>query len=266
LLDPAIRVRAGTDLDDVWRRFEVFEALHHSMQICNPMTSTQLDEVIAAVGIADGAHIVDYACGYGEVLFRAAQRACVRGVGVDLSPWMITRAAAQAGDRSAGSTLRWVLGEARDYRPASPCDVAVCIGAEWVWHDFRGTARALAERLQSGGVAVIGAARLHTAADPDRVRRQRGAVETVADQRALLEHFGFEPLHRVDPDDAGWDAYLARTAAAARDWAVLHPGQASDQWLAEQDDWQQAREHDREVIGWSVWVARQTNKVSTTRP
>ena len=261
-LGPAVEIRPGTDVEDVWQRFEIFEALHHSMQICNPMTSAQLDEVVEATEPDAGHHVVDMACGYGEVLFRMAAQREISGTGVDLSPWMIASAAAQTPVRAPNGTLQWVLGEARDYFPVHASDIAVCIGAEWVWHDFSGTAKALAARLAPGGVAVIGAARLHTAADADLVRSERGAVETIDDQRNLLAAHGLVPMHRVDPDDAGWDAYLARTAQAAADWAVAYPGPRADRWIEEQADWQAARERDRDVIGWSLWIARASTIVS----
>ena len=78
----------------------------------------------------------------------------------------------------------------------------------------------------------------------------------------LLATHGLVPVHRVDPDDAGWDAYLARTAQAAADWAVAYPGPRADRWIEEQADWQAARERDRDVIGWSLWIARASTIVS----
>ena len=246
----------GTDVDSAWERFEVFEALHHSMQVCNPMTSAELDEVVSAVGLTGGSLLLDVACGYGEFLFRSAAQADISGVGIDLSPWMITAAAQQVLVRAPNARLHWVLGEARSFTTTPAPDVAVCIGAEWIWHDFSGTVRALSQRLGPGGVAVIGAARLHKNADQDEVRAKRGFVESLDDMHDTLQHNGLVAQHRVDPDDAGWDAYLARTATAAADWAERYPGPRADKWVEEQADWQQARDRDRDVMGWSVWIAR----------
>lgn len=255
-LPSAVHILPGTDVHGAWDRFEVFEALHHSVPICNPMTSAQLDEVIDATGVSDSSRVYDAACGYGELLIRAAGRARIVGTGVDLSPWMIATAAERAAVRVPDAAMRWVLGDAAAFDPGPHPDIAVCIGAEWVWHDFSGTARALARLLRPGGVAAIGAARLHHDADPQGVRRQYGRIDTVDDMREILGDNGLEPLHRVDPDDAGWDDYLARTAAAASSWAARHPGARAQRWLDEQDDWQAARERDRGIIGWSVWIAR----------
>ena len=148
-----------------------------------------------------------------------------------------------------------VLGEARDFVPAIEPTVAVCIGAEWVWHDFKGTVRALNDRVADGGSVVVGAARLHHRADQDQVRAQRGFIETVDDMAAIIHHHGLVPQHRIDPDDDGWDHYLDQTALAVEQWAVQHPGPRAEQWLEEQADWRRAREQDRDVIGWSVWIA-----------
>jgi len=255
-LDPAIQVLPGTNVGDVWDRFEVFEALHHTMQICNPMTTAQLDGLIEALDLSSSDSVYDAACGYGELLFRAVEAGASGGVGIDLSPWMIRSAHATASRRDPSGRVQWILGEARDYQPVRQPTVAVCIGAEWVWHDFNGTCRALAGLVGTGAIVVIGAARLHHRADPAIVRRDRGHVDTVDDMAQMLRAHGLAPFHRIDPDDAGWDAYLARTAVAAQRWADANPGLRAQRWLDEQDDWQAARERDRDVIGWSLWMAR----------
>jgi SAM-dependent methyltransferase len=269
-LDPGIDVLAGTDVQGAWDRFEVFEALHHPLRICNPMTSDQLDEMIDWLEPSAGASMVDFGCGYGEVLIRCAARAAIDGRGVDLSPWMIAEAHRRA--QQAGAVgLGWTLGEAKHFLPSAPLDIAVCLGAEWLWHDVRGTARALRDHLGDGGVAAIGAPRLHFDADnvvtnstdtdntdTDRalVEPTRGVIETIADQDGMLNELGFDVMHRIDPDDAGWDAYLASTERAAAHWAERNPGTRAQQWQADQREWQEARDRDRDVIGWSVWIAR----------
>ena len=254
-LDPAIEVLAGADVDDLWDRFEVFEALHHSTPICNPLTSAQLDEVVAGLDLRPGMVVLDVACGYGELLRRIRDRAPVATIGVDLSPWMITSA---VGASRGENSTRWLLGDARQaVDNIGLVDLVVCIGAEWIWHDFDGTVRALAESVKPGGQFVVGAERLHLAAEPAEVRRRWGAVATAAEREAALRALGLDLVARIDASDAGWDAYLARTAEAARSWAARYPGERSDRWLAEQADWQAARDRDREIIGWSLWIAHQ---------
>jgi len=225
------------------------------MQICNPTRSAHLDELIHALSLRHGDRVLDIACGYGELLIRSAQVHGIVGTGIDLSPWMVETAHREAVARVPEADLTWVLGDAKDFRTEPAPDVCVCIGAEWVWHGLPGTVQALSRRIEAGGRVVLGAARLHLRADQDKVRAERGFIETVDDVARLLNQAGLVLEHRIDPTDDDWDAYLERTRQAAGEW--MRDGRPhAQEWTDEQRDWHEARERDREIIGWSVWVAR----------
>lgn len=252
-----VEVLPGTDVEGVWQRFEVFEALHNGMQICNPLTDADFEALVEATAVRDGHRVLDVACGYGEFVVRCAERAAIRGTGIDLSPWMLQGAVVRADDRlSDPDRVRWLLGEARDFLPEEPCDLAICLGAEWIWHGFNGTARALAERVRPGGIVVIGATRLKAGRDPKDVALSHGRIETIADRDQQLQSHGLESILRLDPDDAAWDAYVSRTETGVQRWAAALPGPATDDYVATQHEWQEARDRDRDVMGWSAWVAR----------
>lgn len=257
IMPPGIDILPGTDVEGEWERFEIFEALHNSMRICNPLTEQQFASIVDLLAPADGSLMLDVACGYGELLLQCADRAAINGVGVDLSPWMVSVAAARDEQRQPrGPRLRWVLGEARDFGTDSQWDVVACMGAEWVWHGFNGTVRALAQRVQPGGRVVIGAARLKDGCDPAAVSKSHGRLETVGEKEAMLAAYGLVPVARIDPDDAAWDAYLGRTKTSIDRWVAAMPGGRSDEYVEAQQEWLQARERDREIIAWSAWVAR----------
>lgn len=255
-LHPAIEVHESIgDIDAVWDRFEIFEALHHNQTICNPMSSDELDAAIDALLLVDGARTLDIACGSGELLMRSAERADINGVGLDLSPWMLNAAADRASTRVPSADLRWTLTEAKAWEVPEPVDVLTCLGADWIWHGTAGTLTAMAKRLRPGGRMAIGSPRLHFDADPTSVSLEFGKVDTVVDIDDLVRSNGLDLVTRIDPDDAGWDSYMDRTQADALAWADRYPGERADRYLAEQQDWRDARERDRTIIGWSVWVA-----------
>jgi len=253
-LHDSIKVHGDLDVNDLWDRFEVFEALHHTMSICNPLSREQLDDAIDVLELTDGCSVIDAACGYGELLLRSAEAAEISGIGIDLSPWMISTAATRAEERARDADLRWVLGEAQRFDLAAKANVAVCVGAEWVWHDINGTIRALREMVAPNGMLVVGAARRHFAATNEQVSA-RGRIESVEEIEAMFTNHSVRVRHRIDPDDAAWDEYLNETKLAAEVWANQHPGPRADKWQREQRDWQDARDRDREIIGWSLWIA-----------
>lgn len=258
-LHPSVHVDAAVDdVDALVDRFEIFEALHHQQTICNPMTSDELDQVIEALEFAPGSRLLDIACGSGELMFRTAERVAVDATGLDLSPWMLNAAASRHETRAltVGAELSWVLCEAKTWAVDTPFDVVTCLGADWIWHGTKGTIAAMVERLGDGGRLAIGSPRLHFDADPGTASEQFGALDTAADIERMLKSQRLEILERVDPDDEGWDGYMERCVANAQEWLKRYPGEFGEKYLAEAQEWAAVRERDREIIGWSVWVAR----------
>ncbi|MCB2222868.1 MAG: class I SAM-dependent methyltransferase [Actinobacteria bacterium] len=255
-LPPGVEVLPGTDVTGSWERFEVFEALHHRMRICNPMLPADLERLLDALAPAPGAGMLDLACGHGELLIRAAERGPVAGTGVDLSPWAVSRAAREARRRVPDADLRWVLGDARAY-PAGHWDAVTCLGASWVWHGFTGTARAVAGRCRPGGTMAIGDLVLKPGADSAAVAAEHGRMPSLDEQAAALAGLGLtDAVPTVVPDDS-FEAYDARIAGSAAAWE----GPRADEHREEQRRWAEDHRRDRQVLSWVVWVARRPEGV-----
>ncbi|MBU1493595.1 MAG: methyltransferase domain-containing protein [Actinobacteria bacterium] len=254
-LPPGIVVLPGTDVEGAWERFEMFEALHHGMRICNPMHGSDLDEVLGHLDPAAGDRMIDIACGHGELLIRAAERAPIEGVGVDLSPWVLARAAGEAASRVPDARLSWWLGDGKAL-PKEPWDVVTCLGASWIWNGSAGTARALAARSRPGAAVAIGDLILKQGADPAAIRQEYGAVLTQADYARLLAESGFDHLDCMVLPTEAFEAYDRRVAESAAEWAIRHPGPDADRYLEEQRTWAEDHRRDRQFLSWVVWVGR----------
>jgi len=252
----AVTVQDDVDVDDLAERFEIFEALHHTMRICNPMSSEDLDRVVDLLYVRDGHRVLDIACGYGELLIRLAERADVVGTGIDLSPWMIRTAFTEASERVPDVDLRWELSEAKEAHADGEFDRVLCLGASWIWLGLNGTLRAMVQRTKPGGMVAIGDMHTRPGVDPAAVAATHGRVDSLDDQEALFARHGLEIIERVATEDSSWDDYLARTKLAASGWLDDHPGPRAQQYVDEQRQWQSNHEQDKPVLTWSVWVAR----------
>lgn len=255
-LDSGIEVHASVaDVDALWDRFEVFEAIHHSQRICNPMREAELDRLLDLIEPAPERHVVDIACGSGELLIRCHERGTRQSLGIDLSPWMLRSAAHHAGTRLVeGPAPRWLLADAARV-DLEPTDTVVCLGADWIWHGMVGTVAVLASLVEPGARVVYGGPRLHFGADPDAATEQFGRLDTAAGVERELELHGLKLVERIDPGEPGWRAYLDRGSNDVAAWRKRNPGPRAEQWVADQQEWIDAYERDREVVGWSVWVA-----------
>lgn len=258
-LDPAIHVTDGVAVESLWERFEIFEALHHTMSIDSPMTSADLDAVVDMLDPVDGDHALDLACGRGELLRRLRHHAAITGTGVDLSPWMLQAAHRLSAEQHVDQ-LTWVLDDAKDtaasrLEHSERSEVTTCLGGSWVWHGFAGTLRTLAQLTKPGGRIAIGDMHLRDGLDPDAVAKTHGAVESVAQLEASFSAHGLDIIGRVNTTNDAWDDYLGRTRGAVQTWAQLHPGERSKSFIDEQRLWEQDHARDREILTWSVWVA-----------
>ena len=235
-LPSAVVTLPDTDVAALWERFQPFEPLHHQMDIMNPMSSDELDEVIAALAPRDGATAIDIACGHGELLLRLAGGWEITGTGVDLSPWQIRRCALRGATAELRGSITWILGEGFA-APSGPFTVATSLGASWIWHGFRGTASALHRRVEPRGRVDIGDLRLAEDGDPGALT---GSVLTRTDQLAVLADVGLTPLAEVTPSGDAWEGYCAGTIRGANAYAVGNEGDPwadrralAREWLAE---------------------------------
>ena len=251
-LPKGIVVLPGTDVEDAWTRFYPFEALHHLHSICNPLTSQDLDKVIAALDPEDGDQALDLGCGHGELLRRLSRRAAVGGTGVDLSPWALLRAAAQS------VTIVWWLGDAAHVPKQPDWEIVSSLGATWIWDGFAGTAAALVARTAPGGRIAIGDLRLKSLDDREALRSAPEASSLTEDEQvAALRDLGLDPVEQIVPDPGAWLSYHDLVIESAEVFAAQHPDDPGADhramaraWM--HNDYERLQAH----LAWTVWVAR----------
>ncbi|MDH5373198.1 MAG: methyltransferase domain-containing protein, partial [Acidimicrobiia bacterium] len=244
-------------------RFAPFEAMHHLHAICNPMDSVSLDTLLDHLNPTDGERMIDIACGHGEFLIRAAERARIEGVGLDLSPWVLTRALDRTKGRNLRGSVDWWLGEGAALAKEQSWDITTCLGASWVWHGFTGTLRALASRTRPGGRLAIGDLRAKAGIDPATLESVIGpntSMTTETDQIEAIRAAGLEPIDcYVSPDEA-WAGYHRLVIESADTYEGPDPAIDAKTMARE---WQKEFERDHRVLEWTVWVARKPGRPSS---
>lgn len=251
-LPDEVLVVPGTDVDAEWVRFRSSEPLHHTHEICVPMSGAELDRVIRLLGVRTGTRVLDVACGHGELLLRIGERTLIRGTGIDLSPWAVTRAVERSHARPVRGRIEWWLGDGRSL-PGTGWSTAACLGASWIWHGFRGTARALRDRVRPGGRIAVGDLRLRDGADSNALP---GSVPTRAEQLGALTGLDLRPIAEVTASDASWRAYRDRVVANAASYALGAEGDPERDRRAMAGEWVEDLERDRRTLVWSVWIAQ----------
>jgi len=244
---------------DTWKFYGITHADH---VVCNPTSTERLDELIGLLDLPPGAEVWEAACGKGELLVRLAEQCGVRGIGVDLSPYELPVARERAATRVPTADLRFVEGDAAAHHPEpASVDLAVCLGASWIWGGHRGTVAALRSFARPGGYVLVGEPYWRREPDPDYLAAAEldaGDVSTLHGNVEIAAQEGLTLLYALPSRDEDWDRYELLQLRAAECYALAHPDDPDvDELLARARRGADAYlRWGRDTLGWAIYLFR----------
>ncbi len=183
-----------------------FRRLAHAGLTFNaPLSEERAGELVAALPISPGHHVLDLGCGWGELLLRIlAAHPASTGTGVDTAKDALDRGVAAAARRGLHERVEFVEAAAETF--VDLADLVLCVGAS---HAFGSPADALHRLRQSvapGGRVLYGVA--FWRAEPTSAALEAiGELPLLDDVRAAARAAGF----RIELDEAStigeWDAF-----------------------------------------------------------
>jgi len=208
-------------------RWKYFGITHRNHIVCNPTSEAKINELVALLPLAAGSRVLDVACGKAELLLRIAARYDASGVGIDLSPYEVEAAEVRVSDRGLKDKITIVHSDGADYKAqANSFDLAMCIGATWVWGGYAGTIEALKQRVTPGGLIAIGEpfklkepGDEYLAAEPDFVASLISHAENVE----IAQQADLTLLYCLVSNQDDWDRYEGLQTLAAETYAREHP-------------------------------------------
>ena len=251
-------------------RWNFFDISHRDHLVCNPLSSEKVDELVAVLDLSPGARVLDIACGKAELLVRLVKRYGASGDGVDLSPYCVRDARARAQERVPGAALVFHELDGRAFTAAPGWyDLALCLGASWVFGGHRGTLQALRRFLRPGGLVVVGEPYWRRTPDPDYLRASgydAAAFTTHAGNVAIGLDLGLVFLYSLVSSEDDWDGYEGRQWRTAEWYAAAHP---DDPDAAEVVQRQRAHREvylrwERDTLGWAVYLFRSDGQDAET--
>jgi SAM-dependent methyltransferase len=243
-------------------RWKFFDITHTDHVLCNPMSSAALDEMIGLLELPAGGRVLDIACGKGEFLVRLVERYGVRGVGIDLSPYVVRDLQAKAAERVPDADVDVLEMDGAEYRgePGS-FDLASCLGASWTFGGHDGTLRALAGFVRPGGLVLVGEPYWRQPPSPEYLAAAGFTAEefgTNAENVAAGERLGLAPLYALPSAVEDFDRYEALQWRAADRWAVAHPDDPDRDEVLERvaHDRHTYLTWQRDTLGWALYLFR----------
>jgi hypothetical protein len=141
-------------------------------------------------------------------------------------------------------------------------DVAMCLGATFIWRNLDGTLEALTPTVRKHGHVAIGEVYLckqvpNGVQVPDGVQGYEEFVP-LADTAARFADAGLELITLIASSLDDWDRYESLHWRAVDDWLIANPDDPeADEFRRRNDAYR--RDHlswRRETLGWGIFVAR----------
>jgi cyclopropane fatty-acyl-phospholipid synthase-like methyltransferase len=224
---------------------------HEGLAFMNPLAEEDVDEMIEALELEPGAHVLDLGCGKAEVLLRIVERyPDVRATGLDRSPAILAEARRQAEARVPESRIMLLEQDVREYDPEPGAfDLVVSTGGVSFRGGVGGTLAVLYGFVAPGGkllfgegywreepsaeyLVALGAAR-------EELRDYQGTIEAAQDLRLELKR-------AVTSSVEDWDAYEDAWARNGERYADAHEG---EEGVAELREWVAAGRERYQALG-----------------
>jgi len=245
---------------DKWKYYDICLKRH---SLCNPMNEEKFERLCRLLRLKQGARVLDVGCGKGEFLVRLAEVYDVSGVGVDISPYCIRDCLEKHRNRVPNSDIKFIEIDGANYVPESyeSFDLAMCIGASWVYGGYRGTIQALKKMTKPGGLIMVGEPFWLKEPSEEYLKAdgfRRDEYGTHYDSVKVGEEEGLTCLYTLVSNHDDWDHYETLHWWAVDEYTRAHPEDPDVSELLEQIK----REKEiylrwrRETLGWAIYIFR----------
>ncbi|MEV8442293.1 methyltransferase domain-containing protein [Actinosynnema sp. NPDC051121] len=197
---------------------------HALLDFNSPLSDSKAYDLIAGLHLRAGQRVVDYGCGWAELLLRAVeQEPNARGLGVDSDDYAITRGRANVEARGLADRVTLDLADVTGWE-TEPADVAISMGASHAWGGTEGTLEAMRARIRPGGTLLLGDGfwERPPGAKSLEIFGEEG-FGTLADLVDLAMASGYRLLSLATATLDEWDSFESRWCASRERWLLEHP-------------------------------------------
>ena len=244
---------------------DLYTIAERDIELVNPMSPEKVLLVGKMLGMAPGKTVIDFGAGYAEPLSLWAGEFGISGVGIELRKACCERARRKIAQKQLSDRLRIVHADASKYKfKRGGHDIAVCLGASFIWGGFGPTVRKLVRAVLPGGKIAVGEPHWNkTPAPREYLKRFEGYsffTEHELLRLARLEGYDFECIVRSSLDD--WDRYETGNWRGLHLWLEENPGHPDRKqvigWL--QKNQEEYLRWGREYLGWAIYIMRPAPK------
>jgi SAM-dependent methyltransferase len=247
-------------------RWKFYDIIHRRHTVMNPVNEDGLEHLYGLLELGRGARVIDVGCGKGEMLIRLAEKYHVKGVGVDKSPYCVREAAESKRKRVPRADLKFLEMDGAQYRPENgePSDLAMCMGATWIYGGYRNTIKALAGMTSPSGFVMVGEPFWRKTPSQEYLNSgelSTDSFDTHPGNVATGESEGLRTVYTLVSGEEDWDRYESLHWYAAAEYALANPEDPDLEELSASvsKERESYLNWGRETMGWAIYLFRKMN-------
>ncbi|HLB61873.1 MAG TPA: class I SAM-dependent methyltransferase [Actinomycetota bacterium] len=237
--------------------FAVVESKH---ELQNPTSPEKILLLGERLGLLPNSRVLDMASGRGGPAILLAGEFGCRITCVERAEEFDVEARRRAREAGVDSLIEFVHADAREFRPGSEgYDVALCLGASFIWDGLPGTLATLTPAVRPSGFVAVGEPYWRTWPLPESVDPDwREDFVTLPETVERFEAAGVRPVTIIDSSLDDWDRYETLHWLAADEWLTEHPDDPDREEIRTrvEGDRDEYLRWQRKLLGWSIIVGR----------
>jgi SAM-dependent methyltransferase len=236
------------------RYFTVAERDH---ELQNPISEDKLLLLGRRLRLDASSRVLDIASGRGGPALLLAREFGCRIEGVEIAAEFHAAAVERVEAAGLASLVSFRLGDASQAElETGAYDVAMCLGATFVWGSLAGTLDALEPTVRDGGHVVAGEPYLRSLPVPEEYEEGHGPYTTLEGTVAIMDSGRLRTVAVIASSDDDWDRYETLHWRAVEEWLAENAGDPdADDIRARHEKYKHAYlRHGRDHLGWGIFV------------
>jgi len=236
------------------RYFVVAEAEH---EIQNPTSEDKLRLLGKRVRLGTGSRVLDIASGRGGPAVLLAKEFDCTVEGIEIRPDFHAVALERAASAGLTDRVTFELADAATATLASGAyDVAMCLGASFVWNGLAGTLDALEPAARTGGHVVVGESYWKKWPLPKDYEDRDSPFTSLEGTVTIMESGDLRVVAVIASSEDDWDRYETLHWRTVEQWLTANPDDPDRSEISARHERSKRNylRHQRDYLGWAIFV------------
>jgi predicted O-methyltransferase YrrM len=236
-------------------RYFVVAERDHELQ--NPTSEEKLRLLGQALRLESGSRVLDIASGRGGPAVLLAQEFGCTVEGIEIAPEFHAVALERAATAGLTDRVSFELADAaKATLSAGAFDVAMCLGASFVYGGLAGTLDALEPVVRPGGYVVVGEPYWRKLPLPEDYEDRKSPFTSLEGTVTIMESGRLRVVTVIASSEDDWDRYETLHWRACEEWLAEHPGDPDAAEIRARTERYKRTylRYGREYLGWAIFA------------